>query len=468
MSIKRLKETFKQLIAYKSAVVGLCILGFIMGLSIYAVITIPYEEAVKAWRLGEDVSINNPRNAAPSWINFFRQKKLPETMVMDTLKSGSNARKIIIPRETLSALRIEFSFEFNYDDFPSEINLFLTSKYNEAAPYITINWTKPNGATIRLKELVVKGTDRYYISIDNELAKKLRLYLSEKVGQEIPYEIPPHMSLFAVEDESILKPETAQVLKGKYRMVIEGILFGGESDVDARLVVYGKVFGLAGTDHLRRDLMIGLLWGAPIAVSFGVLASVSISFIQMIIAAVSAWYGKWADMLLQKATEFMMILPFLPILMMISIFYKISIWVLLIVVIALSIFGSGVKTYRAMFLQVKELPYIEAAQAYGASNFRIIFRYMIPKVLPTIIPSLVLSVSGFVFLEAALAILGLGDPVAPTWGKIINDAYDKGALYQGYYYWVLEPSLLLVLTSLGFALLGFALDKIFNPKLREM
>jgi len=210
------------------------------------------------------------------------------------------------------------------------------------------------------------------------------------------------------------------------------------------------------------------LWGAPIAVSFGVLASVSISFIQMIIAAVSAWYGKWADMLLQKATEFMMILPFLPILMMISIFYKISIWVLLIVVIALSIFGSGVKTYRAMFLQVKELPYIEAAQAYGASNFRIIFRYMIPKVLPTIIPSLVLSVSGFVFLEAALAILGLGDPVAPTWGKIINDAYDKGALYQGYYYWVLEPSLLLVLTSLGFALLGFALDKIFNPKLREM
>ncbi|MEM2202583.1 MAG: ABC transporter permease [Candidatus Bathyarchaeia archaeon] len=468
MSVRRLKETFKQLLAYRSAVIGLCILGFIIGLSIYAVITIPYEEAVKAWRLGEDISINNPRNAAPSWINFFLHKKLPETIVMDTLKSGSGAIKIIIPRETLSVLRIEFSFEFNYDDFPSEINLFLTSKYNKTAPYITINWTKPNGAMIRLKEMAVKWTDKYYISIDSELAKKLRLYLSEKIGQEIPYEITPQTSLFAVEDQSVLKPETAQVLKGKYKMVIEGILFEKESDVDARLVVYGKVFGLAGTDHLRRDLMIGLLWGAPIAVSFGVIASVSISFLQMIIAAVSAWYGKWADMLLQKATEFMMILPFLPILMMIAIFYRLSIWVILIVVIALSIFGSGVKTYRAMFLQVKELPYIEAAQAYGAGNLRIVFRYMIPKVLPTIMPSLVLSVSSFVFLEAALAILGLGDPVAPTWGKIIDDAYSKGALYQGYYYWVLEPSFLLVLTSLGFALLGFALDKIFNPKLREM
>lgn len=468
MSIRRLRGTFKQPLAYKSAVAGLCILGFIIGLSLYAVITIPYEEAVKAWRLGEDISINNPRNAAPSWINFFLQKKLPETIVMDTLKSGSGARKVIIPSGTINVLRIEFSFEFNYDDFPSELNLFSTANYSEIAPYITIDWTKPNGETIRLKEMVVRRTDRYYISIDGELAKKLRSYLSEKVGQEIPYEIPPQMSLFAVEDGSILKPETAQVLKGKYKMVVEGILFEKESDMDSRLVVYGKVFGLAGTDHLRRDLMIGLLWGAPIAVSFGVLASVSISFLQMIIAAVSAWYGKWADMLLQKATEFNMILPFLPILMMIAIFYRLSIWVLLVVVIALSIFGSGVKTYRAMFLQVKELPYIEAAQAYGAGNFRIVFRYMIPKVLPTIIPSLVLSVSGFVFLEAALAILGLGDPVAPTWGKIINDAYTKGALYQGYFYWVLEPSFLLVLTSLGFALLGFALDKIFNPKLSEM
>jgi len=470
MSVRRLKENFKQLLAYKSAVAGLCILGFIIGLSIYAVITIPYEEAVRAWRLGEDISINNPRNAAPSWINLFLQKNLPETIIIDTLKRESGARKAVVFPETgnVGALRIELPFEFNYDDFPSELNLFLTANYSEIMPYITIDWVKPNGETIRLKEMVVKSSDRYYISIDDELTKRLRTYLSEKVGFEVPYEIPPQMALFAVEDESVLKPETVQVLKGKYKMVIVGTLFERQSNVDCRLVVYGKVFGLAGTDHLRRDLMVALLWGAPIAVSFGVLASISISFLQMIIAAVSAWYGRWADMLLQKATEFNMILPFLPILMMIAILYRLSIWVLLVVVIVLSIFGSGVKTYRAMFLQVKELPYIEAAQAYGAGNVRIIFRYMIPKVLPTIIPSLVLSVSGFVFLEAALAILGLGDPVAPTWGKIINDAYTKGALYQGYFYWVLEPSFLLVLTSLGFALLGFALDKIFNPKLSEM
>jgi peptide/nickel transport system permease protein len=76
-------------------------------------------------------------------------------------------------------------------------------------------------------------------------------------------------------------------------------------------------------------------------------------------------------------------------------------------------------------------------------------------------------VPAFVFLEASLAVLGLGDPVLPTWGKIIEDANTNGALYRGYYYWILEPAVLLMITGLGFAMLGFALDRIFNPRLRD-
>jgi peptide/nickel transport system permease protein len=87
--------------------------------------------------------------------------------------------------------------------------------------------------------------------------------------------------------------------------------------------------------------------------------------------------------------------------------------------------------------------------------------------IPTLIPSLVLSVPSFVFLEASLAVLGLGDPTLPTWGKIIDDAFNYGALYKGLYYWILEPAVLLMITGLAFALLGFALDRIFNPRLRE-
>jgi peptide/nickel transport system permease protein len=88
--------------------------------------------------------------------------------------------------------------------------------------------------------------------------------------------------------------------------------------------------------------------------------------------------------------------------------------------------------------------------------------------IPLLIPALVSSVPAFIFLEASLALLGLGDPVLPTWGKIINDAETNGALYKGYYYWILEPAVLLMTTGLGFAMLGFALDRVFNPRLRDM
>jgi len=463
------KNRLKELVTYKSALLGMGILVILIAISIYTIITIPYGEATRLWKAGEGFWIDNPRNAQPAWINFFSSKKLPETMILDTRKGGVGVTKIMIPlRENMSKVRIELSFHYDYDDFPSEINLFFTAKYDKSSPHISVYWIKPEGREIKLKDWGISKTETYYISIDNKLANKMRAYLSNKLGKEMEYEITPDIALFAVEDESILKLETVKPLKGEYKMVIEGTVFERNSDVNAKLVVYGKVYGIAGTDHLRRDLRIALLWGTPIAMAFGVVAAVSVAMLQMIIAAVSGWYGDWVDFILQKATEVNMILPFLPILMMISVFYNFNIWVLLVIVITLSVFGSGVKTYRAMFLQVKEFPYIEAAKAYGASSIRIVFLYMIPKVLPTVIPSLVLSVSSFVFLEAALAMLGLGDPLAPTWGKIIYDAYDNGALYKGYYYWVLEPSLLLVLTSLGFAMLGFTLDKIFNPKLREM
>ena len=134
------------------------------------------------------------------------------------------------------------------------------------------------------------------------------------------------------------------------------------------------------------------------------------------IAAFGVWFAGWVDGIIQRITEVNMILPFLPILIMVGTFYSRSIWVLLGVTILLSIFGSTIKTYRAVFMQVKESPFIEAARAYGAGNFRIIMSYMVPRIIPFIIPQLVILVPTFVFLEASLAVLGLGDPTLPTWG----------------------------------------------------
>jgi peptide/nickel transport system permease protein len=465
----RIKQFFNQLFFYKSAAIGLAIIFILIGISVYTIFAVPYNEATRLWRAGELHWLDNPRNAMPLWINIFSSKKMPETIILDTSKSQPGASKAIIPAaEKYSKIRVDFSFNYQYEDFPSELNLFFKSNFNVSAPRLTIYWVKPNGEEIILNTILISKDDRYYISNDDKLARDLRVLISRKINRTIEYDAPITLLLFAQEDLSILDPGAAKVMKGNYRLWIDGIIFETSVDLDAKLVVYGKVYGWAGTDHLRRDLGIALLWGTPIALSFGVVASVSIALIQMFIGAVSAWFLGGVDTVIQRITEIFMVLPFLPILIMISTFYKFNIWILLLVVIALTIFGGGVKNYRAMFLQIKEFPYVEAARAYGAGNIRILIYYLIPKVLPTIIPSMVLSVADFVFLEAALAILGLGDPLSPTWGKIIDDAYTNGALYKGLYYWVLEPSILLAATSLSFAMLGFTLDKIFNPKLKEM
>jgi peptide/nickel transport system permease protein len=199
---------------------------------------------------------------------------------------------------------------------------------------------------------------------------------------------------------------------------------------------------------------------------FGLLAAVGTTVISLIISAIGTWFGNRLDALIQRITEVNAMIPTLTILVMIGMFYSRSIWVMLASIIALNMFSLGIKTYRSIFLSLKEAHYIEAAKAYGAGNFRIIFKYMIPRVIPMLIPGFVTAIPGFVFLEASLSILGLGDPNLPTWGKLLYEAYENDALFKGHYYWVLEPAALLMLTGMSFAMIGFALDRIFNPKLR--
>ena len=175
---------------------------------------------------------------------------------------------------------------------------------------------------------------------------------------------------------------TPTPLHGRYELEAAGLVFEENADIDAKFVAYGQVYGLAGTDHKRRDLTVALMWGAPIALALGLIVSVVSSASTLIIAAVGVWYGGWVDALIQRITEVNLILPVLSILIMIGAIYSKSIWVMFGTLTVLSIFGAGIKSSRALFLQIKEAPYIEAAQTYGAGSMRIILRYMIPRISP--------------------------------------------------------------------------------------
>lgn len=453
------REGLRRLHRYPSAVIGLLIIAALVITSIYTVITIPYAEAQKLWRGGETWR-DLPVNAGPVWADRLFGGDAPRTI-------KTSSRGATISQQVYEGVRIEqqrLQFDFPYSEFPSEINLFLKSDHEQRQPFVRTLWITPDGQRIPIGARRIGADERISISQNQTLENRL--------GH------PPQIGLFAQPgahsassehtQSGAEHPKVPEVCSGEYTLLIETVHFEEQASLEAELVVYGQVHGWAGTDHQRRNLSIALLWGTPIALAFGLLAAVGTTVTTLLIAAAGVWYRGLVDATIQRLTEINIILPLLPVLVMIGTLYSTSIWVMLGVVVVLGIFSGGIKMYRAMLLPIREAPYIEAARAYGASNLRIIMRYMVPRILPVLIPTFVTLIPTYVFLEASLAVLGLGDPVIPTWGKVLYDAQDQSALYHGFYYWVLGPAALLMLTGLGFAMLGFALDRIFNPRLRNL
>lgn len=453
--MRRMLRNLAELRRYPSAVAGVGLIGILVIVSIYAIVAIPYPEAIRLWRGGAGVWDDNPRNAAPVWTDLFTRDRISRTIIVDTTQGGT--KKVEPLPDGRSRIEFTLPVEFPYDRFPSEIILFaqaaLPAETTTRTRY-TVIWRFPNGFEYIVAEnRTMRASDNYYISQDMKIVRDLG--------------VTGEYALFSDPGDKGRSVRERTPLKGQYTVTIRAEV-PADGDFNAKLVVYGRIHGLAGTDHRRRDLTVALLWGTPLALVFGLLGAVGVSTVTFILSGIGTWFGRWVDSLFQRITQVNMVIPTLPVLIMIATFYSRSLWLMLGVYMALSIFGGGMVTYRAMFLQAKEAPYIEAARAYGAKNMRIVFRYLLPRIVPVLLPTFVLVVPSFVFLEAGLAVLGLGDPVLPTWGKIINDAQSQDALYKGYYYWVVEPALMLMITGFAFSMVGYALDRVFNPRLRTV
>jgi peptide/nickel transport system permease protein len=438
----------REIIHYPTASVGLLFICGLVVSSIYVLIAYPYQDAVRRWNYEMHLNVTNPKLATPEWFNLFRRQTLPNTIILDsddprTIRSESDIA------EGMSEIIYTFSFDYPYTGFPEELVLSLEPDYQERMPHVEVTWNTPDGRQIRVGEYSSNRPERYYLSKESRLTRRLG-------GETAP------VGLFR-------DPESEQLtaLPGQYELIMSVIVFEENSDLDASIQITGKVHGLAGTDHRRRDLTLALLWGAPIALAIGFLGAIGTGFTTMFIAAVSTWYGGWVDNFLQRLTEINMILPMFPIMLIIYNFYSKSLWVILGVAILLGIFGTGVKNYRSVFLQIRESPYIEAARAYGAGNLRIITKYMLPHIFPVLIPQLVILVPSYVFLEATLAYLNMSDVLLPTWGKVIREAIQYGGL-EGATYWLMLPLGLLVFTSFAFLMVGYALERTLNPKLKDV
>jgi len=301
------KNTIRGLFQYPSAVLGITVVLVLLGIAAYALITIPYSEAVRLWRGGEDVWYQNPRYAAPAWFNKFSKVKKPVSFRVNTA-DGSMTKTVTPASDDIASEEIAYSFDYTYDTPPQEMNLYFTTKFDTKLPFASIIWHTPDGREIKIANMAVDRKTTYRFSQDPRLQKSLK---TDQV-----------MSALFMDPNS----ETPKIVKGTYQLEIIGATFESGSDIDVEFVFHGDLYGLAGTDKYRRDLFLPLLYGTPIALAFGLVAALGTALLTMVIAAIGTWYGGWVDELIQRITEVNLVLPFLGILIMVGTFYSRSIW----------------------------------------------------------------------------------------------------------------------------------------------
>jgi peptide/nickel transport system permease protein len=451
---------FQELRRYPSASFGLAIILILLAGSLYALVALPYEEFGRSYNEDRVRGFNlRPRVAAPTWFNYFSGTPRLSTLILEDSSDDVSVSTNVLDNGWTQKT-VTFTFQYPYDEPPSDMFLYLDPTFDEKFPFVSMVWKKPDGSTLDLKPIAVGHQVNYDFKEGIPTQKMLSSNPAWKEwfvldGQ---FPTPSYQLLFAHPNAPQSTPQT-----GEYQLEISVIFFEEGSDLNPKLALLGQVYGLAGTDFWRRDLVVPLFWGMPFALFVGLLGTFITTLVAMVLPAVGVWYGGWLDSFIQRLTEVNMVLPGLAIAVLTNLLFGVNVWIILGVIVVLNAFGSPIKSFRSAFLQAKEAPYIEMARSYGASDFRIITRYLVPRILPVFIPQLVTQVPSFIFLEATLGFFNINSHY-PSWGRIIYDGLANGAIY-GSPFWVLEPIFLLLLTGLAFAMLGSALERILNPRI---
>ena len=245
-------------------IVGIFILSILIAISILAMIIIPIETFQEWNNPGNWISY--PKVAIPVWVNLFMTEKIPEHKIIE---------KPIIKKISEGEINLEshqFGFNYIYDDFPNDFIYEYSAEYT-GSPLLQLSVLRPDGVKLQISttslpysNTMITHNERIF-STDSAIKKKLTLQ-SEYFNHDL--------SRLSVEDIIFSQTQTNVPLKGDYVFLIN--LYGENQDnniKESKLIIGGKAFGVMGTDELRRDLAVGLLWGTPLALFIGLVVSIA-------------------------------------------------------------------------------------------------------------------------------------------------------------------------------------------------
>lgn len=446
--------------------------------SVWVLATYPSNFGTARWS-NPAVWANNPRAVPPAWMSLWPGRETIPHQTED--KTAPDEVRTIAAGE----VRIyQFAFDLDADTFPTLFTATLDSlSYSGRAPVVTMVLTRPDGQQVPVGNVVAAnprpGEAAPYQRFTDppervDLAAQDIAYqgITRAYQQAYPgVALPPNLrdrlleALFgrpAADGSGRIEP-----LQGTYTLQVQ-LVVADPTDALGRVeaVLGGNAYGFMGTDTLGRDIWEGLLYGFPIALLIAVLSSTLSTAIGAGFGVLSGYAGGVTDAVIQRACDIINNVPTLPLLIFLVFILGSNLWLIILVLVAFSWPGLTILV-RSMVLQVRGGNLVEAAKALGASRSRIMLRHIFPQVAPFVVAQMIFFAPGAILSEASLSFLGLGDTSVPTWGQMLQAGFQTGALYVGYWWWVLPPGIMIILTALVFMLLALAMEPVVDPRLRQ-
>ncbi|WP_336824190.1 ABC transporter permease [Sporosarcina sp. USHLN248] len=225
----------------------------------------------------------------------------------------------------------------------------------------------------------------------------------------------------------------------------------------------GQSVYLLGSDQVGRDLLSRIIHGAQISLMVGFFGVLIALIIGVFFGLISGYFGKWLDDFIMRVADIQLAFPFILLAIIVMSVIGTGMWKI-IIILGITYWVGFARLIRGQVISLKEQEYIQAAKAIGGSNFTIIRKHILPNVMSSILVLGTMYIAEFILLEASLTFLGLGvDPTIPSWGGMLADSRN----YTTTAWWTaVFPGVAIMLTVLGFNLLGDWLRDRFDPNLK--